>query len=635
MKTQVLDTLGEDGLALPAQIEAGLAANDRLKYYFSLLQVARSHADHPDRPSSSLKRERLAAGIHENGLDELVAAARQDGASYRFAGCSHLMSAIMDDARIMAAPADAEKKERLALLLKAIPHAADDKVLGSDIDTITRADDDHGDSLHRLVMDLHKVLNALQVGLAEEKIGGAAAYHLGEGDKDLVRAFMEGVNRTAPLKFDHPGLGTTATRSGTRLIIQNDIGTTDAHVIVVHVEANKVSLTYSDVHLQRLQYFQGLLEPFAVVWSNPNSNQVPTLAGGQPFFLSTATFDVKDNKDLLAYLDHLGSRLVFLIDWNHARKQLRGFLVKEDRSRLLRWAADADVGHRGFLQMGGARLIWSAVETAAVSAVRLGDRLCDVLGTESAYAFVQFVFTTASEGLRARQSDSLIRDRVRAELLNLLHTAGTRLLGTAADHAGYVFEIATAIRDQLVDPRGDTAELKDLTKRARHWEHEADLLVAGVAEAIRRRPELEPVLRLIQAADDATDSLEEATFLLSLLDDHGDRKGLEALQPMATVLVESAQEWVKALNHARHVRRHGLRDDADDFLVAIDRLVALEHDADTAERDVTVAILKTTKDFRSLHVLSKIWHGLGDASDSLKRASLILRDHVVGDVLAA
>jgi hypothetical protein len=34
-------------------------------------------------------------------------------------------------------------------------------------------------------------------------------------------------------------------------------------------------------------------------------------------------------------------------------------------------------------------------------------------------------------------------------------------------------------------------------------------------------------------------------------------------------------------------------------------------------------------------LLLDIRQGLGKASDSLKRASLILRDHVVGDVLAA
>ena len=47
---------------------------------------------------------------------------------------------------------------------------------------------------------------------------------------------MRGPNRTAPLEFDHPGLDWAATRDGKRLLLQNDIGTDDAHVLVVQVE---------------------------------------------------------------------------------------------------------------------------------------------------------------------------------------------------------------------------------------------------------------------------------------------------------------------------------------------------------------------------------------------------------------
>lgn len=630
-----METLGEDALTLPAQIEAGLAANDRLKYYFTLLQVARSHADQPDQPASSLKQERLVAGIGDSALDGVVAATHKEGTSYRLPGCRRLMDAIADDARLMAVRAEPSTKQRLKRLLDDLPKAEDDLVESGAIDSITRADRDRGDSLHQLVMDLHKQLNALQAGLAEEQIEGAAAYHLGEGDAPLVEAFMVGLNRTAALKFGHPGLSTTVTHSRQRLIIQNDIGTTDSHVIVIHIEERKVSLTYSDVHLERLQFFSSLLDSFPVTWTNPNSSQSATLAGGAPFFLSTGSFEAKDHQQLLAYLDHLGSRLVFLIDWNRARKQLRGFLNGAQRLRLLRWAADADIGHRGFLELGGARLIWGAVETTAATSIHLGDRLCDVLGEDLAFAFVQFAFKTAAEGLLARQSDGLIRDRIRAELLNHLKTAEGRLLGIVVEHAGLIFEIATALRDRLFGPRGDVAELARLAKRARHWEHEADKLVAEVAVSVRRRPELNPFRRLIEDADDTADQLEEAAFLLGLLESAANHRAVESLQPLASILAEASQEWVKALGHAQHVQRHGLRDDADDFLMAIDRLSVVEHDADDAERSVTVAALNKATDFRELHLLSQIRQGLGEASDSLKRASLILRDHVLGDVLAA
>ena len=75
---------------------------------------------------------------------------------------------------------------------------------------------------------------------------------------------MRGVERTRTLKFDHPGLDTTATRSGSRLVIQNDIGATDAHVVVIAVEDCTVRITYTDVHLARSKFFAGLFDEFPV-----------------------------------------------------------------------------------------------------------------------------------------------------------------------------------------------------------------------------------------------------------------------------------------------------------------------------------------------------------------------------------
>ena len=98
---------------------------------------------------------------------------------------------------------------------------------------ITSVPRDGADSLHRLVMDLHKALNALTAKCAEESIAGARCYGLGSEDRPFIAAFMRGLDRTRELKFDHPGLDTTAVRGDHRLLIQNDIGTTDAHVLVV------------------------------------------------------------------------------------------------------------------------------------------------------------------------------------------------------------------------------------------------------------------------------------------------------------------------------------------------------------------------------------------------------------------
>ena len=104
MKPQVLQAIGETDLVRPSQVNAALAANDRLKYYFSLLQIAVGHADHPELPANTLRRERLACGIDDSRLDDVVAAARRDGERYHIPGCARVLEQIARDLRVMAEP---------------------------------------------------------------------------------------------------------------------------------------------------------------------------------------------------------------------------------------------------------------------------------------------------------------------------------------------------------------------------------------------------------------------------------------------------------------------------------------------------------------------------------------------------
>jgi hypothetical protein len=72
MKTQILEAIGEMDAGRSAQMDAALAANDRIKYCFSLLQAALAHADHPAQPGDPLRRERLACGVENNAFDDVV-----------------------------------------------------------------------------------------------------------------------------------------------------------------------------------------------------------------------------------------------------------------------------------------------------------------------------------------------------------------------------------------------------------------------------------------------------------------------------------------------------------------------------------------------------------------------------------
>ena len=70
-KTQIIDELGERGLLRPSQVNQGLAANDRVKYYFTLLQAAVANATEADPQAATLGRERLACGVDLSHLDDV------------------------------------------------------------------------------------------------------------------------------------------------------------------------------------------------------------------------------------------------------------------------------------------------------------------------------------------------------------------------------------------------------------------------------------------------------------------------------------------------------------------------------------------------------------------------------------
>jgi uncharacterized protein Yka (UPF0111/DUF47 family) len=632
MKAAVLAAIGETELSRPAAVNSALAANDRVKYWLSLMQLAAAHADQPSQPAATMQHERLACDIDDAALDGFTAAARREGSTYLLPHVDTILSRIADDLRAMAAPVlDKPFGLRLQAVLAALPSATDNVLDAADLAAMTTANPPRGgDSLHRLVMDLHRRLNAAQAALAKESIDGAAAYDLIDADRERVAAFMAGLNRTAALKFNHPGLATTATRCGGRLVIQNDIGETEAHVVVIHIESLSVTVTYTDVHQERLRFFQDLLARSAPSWETMQPSQ---LDGGAAFYLTKGQMQSDAEAALRDCLRWLGSRLVFLIDWNRARKQLRGFLPNNARVALLRWAAEQEVGHRAFLELGGATLVNQAIEATAGSAMHFGDRLCDVLGVAETSVFLRFVLQAATDCLSLHRSPSLLRDRIRAELTRHFRNERRRLLVLAADHASLLFELATLAREGVM-VLGE-APNERLLERARALEHDADRVVADVYETIGRRPDYTMFGPLLHTADDAADGLEEAVFLLHLLTETRTARAAEPLQLLASLLVEASQEWLKALLHAAHAEDRHAAEDADDFLVAIDRVAELEHAADDAERALTASAVRQATDFRQLHLLTALGDRLEEAADALKKASMLLRNHLLGEVLDA
>jgi uncharacterized protein Yka (UPF0111/DUF47 family) len=639
-KRNIIRELGEDGLLLPVLVNRALAANEQIKYFLTLLQTAQERADHPERALSTMRIERETAGLESEQFDTVVLGTQRiDDQSYSVPFLNDIIAGIRECMEAMIAPFTAQGSDLAQVFadrkesLLAVLHGGSEGTISSiQIGRITSGDAGEHDSLHLLIMDLHRALNRLQTELSKETIDGAMTYMLGEGDDVPVRAFMTGVNRTSPLRFDHPGLGTTATRTGSKLLIQNDIGVTDAHVLVVNVEGMTVSVVYTDVHMQRLEFFQSLFEGWHVRWQDTLSRRGTGRFEKSVYHLSVGIFTAGDGSDLALFLTHLGSRIVFLIDWNRARKQLRNFLLNRDGISVLRWAADNEIGHMGFLRLGGDKLIYGALELAARVPLRYGEPLHQLLGRERSLEYLKWVLKTATSGLVANHPRLLIQDEIKTELLRYFRSAHEGLVEICIDHASLMIEVGTAVRDSLlhIQRAGDADYIVRNARRAKEWESRADQLVMQVRTLSRRIEEAEFFFSLIGAADDALDELEEACFFTTLLPAITTSKPVNRrLASMAELAVKAGQEYLKVLVAAQGIRKDYSREEMQDFLTAVNRVISLEHECDEALRQTEKAIVFESTDYKELRVYFELARIIEQSTNSLMKAVYIMHDEIL------
>jgi uncharacterized protein Yka (UPF0111/DUF47 family) len=443
---------------------------------------------------------------------------------------------------------------------------------------------------------------------------------------------MAGVNRTAPLKFDHPGLSATATRVGDKLVLQNDIGTTDAHVLVVHVAGRRVTVTYTDVHLPRLLFFQSLFERFEVHWEDTRSRKDATMEDGV-YHLCVGNYKARSNAQLREYLDHLGSRLVFLIDWNRARKRLRLFVSRDAAISLLKWAAEQGTGHMAWLKAGGEQLVYNAMRFAFGSQLKPGDKLDDLLPPERAEQFMRFNLKRSIESLNRGQPPSLIEDEIRTELASQVRSSEDALLDTALEHAGLIVELADTVRVALEAAQaGQLNEVAAMADRAKAWETAADHELNTARGALQEDDNF--MTRFMSEADDIADDLEEAVFHISL-SPKASAASISQLIKLSEPVTKASRELVKALASSRHARRGVPREDMEDFLQAVYAIRTMEHASDLAEREVKRALATDGHPFAEVFGIVEAARNLEEAADGLMHVALLLRDHILGQVTHA
>jgi hypothetical protein len=523
---------------------------------------------------------------------------------------------------------------RVETLTSQIPEAADDQLDLRIIDELTSANRAERDTVHLLVMDLHKALNRLVADTSVETLDGAQVHALTEHDRVSMRAFMRGLHRTAAVAFGHPGLGTTAVRTGDTLIIQNDIGTTDAHVLVVHVKPTEVTVTYTDVHRPRTKFFISLFEGQGMSWSSLAEQKAHEFKD-DVFYLVTGRYTA-GGQEVDCFLEFLGSRIVFLIDWNKARRALQTFVGKNTAIDLLAWAAKHNFGHRAFLTLGGADLIFDAVDRTASGRIRYGVRLDQALGSAECQEFLKNALRDASQGLAAGRTARLIRDEIQADLARHFETTEASLLTLLVRHLGLSRMLAGEIVNLVATPGlASTAERRVLARRAKQLEEKADRLTVSAREVAFRTRGTSQLRPLIDEIEDTMDALEQCAYLLGLVPDIDNREvEVEPLVRLSGIVVDSVEHLIRAVEAASRLPE-GQRIDAIGSLQSIDAVIAAERTADQAERDALAAFVAAPRsDARALVLGLDIARSLETATDHLAHSALSLRDRVLEELTA-
>jgi len=640
MKSRIIEQLGQADILLPSLVAEGLAANDRIKVRMSALQAAARHAGQPDHPVTDLQVECHAAGIAPAALATLIGGSHPAGNGRMAApNLARLMKDINDDAATMVRTVSAGKSaegETMAARLAAIRAAglleAANEIEIARVARLTGVTQDGADSLHRLVMDLHKALNRLAAECSEEIVSGAHVFGLHPEDRAAVESFMTGLNETRALKFNHPGLDTMATRSSGRLVIQNDIGTTDAHVVVIAIRKNSITVTYTDVHRARAKFFIALFDKFQAKWSGLDRQTAAGLGEDNAFFLITGELQAESIADRNAFLAALGAALVFLIDWNKARKLLRSWVAKGDAARILDWAARQRLGHRAFLELGGNELIGAAVRNAAPTRIGFGERLDQALGRNAAVDFLKTAMRISTEALSAGRSVRLVRDQIEADLVRRLERVDSALLAIVLRQVGLAHDVTAAITHHIAALRaGRPSDGKRLAESAGLIERKADRIALEARKEANRLSAGPIIEQLVDRVEEAVDELEQAAFIASLAPPGIDPALLATLAELCAVATTAIEAAASGLAAAVEVPE-GRRADSEDALDAVIRLIDAEHAADARERDVTARVFAGGFDVATSLSVIELARAIERATDRMAGFGHLLRRHIMTDL---
>ena len=204
-------------------------------------------------------------------------------------------------------------------------------------------------------------------------------------------------------------------------------------------------------------------------------------------------------------------------------------------------------------------------------------------------------------------------------------TGETTLLMVVLRHLGLSRMLAGWLFDTL--SMGGIAPAEDRRRIALHakkLEEKADRLTLSARELAVRLHDSGKLRRLVDAVEDALDTLDECAFLLSLVPETAAANLLTTpMAGLARLVVESVSYLVRAVEAAAQLPS-GLRANATDSLRFIDVVLNVEHQADAAEREaMSACVAVASSDARSLVLGLELARAL-DQSPTIWRMPLFL-----------
>jgi uncharacterized protein Yka (UPF0111/DUF47 family) len=310
---------------------------------------------------------------------------------------------------------------------------------------------------------------------------------------------------------------------------------------------------------------------------------------------------------------------------------LQAWVSKSDALQILDWSARHRFGHRGFLQLGGAELLASAVHNAAPTRIGFSERLDRALGLAGAIDFLKAALRICAEALAAGGSVRLVREHIEADLVRRLKRASDMLLAIVVRQAGLAQEIASRIAGFLAEQQARPTARAELAASARRIEEKADAIALDARnKAMRLRADatIEP---MINSIEDAIDELEQSAFICSLLPQAIAPALLAPLQELANGLVAGTEVVASGASAAADVP-DGQQIDSEDTLDAIDRLAELEHRSDAAERVLAAMVLQGDFDLKTSLSTLELARALERAADALARFGHLMHRHLLADL---